>query len=348
MEYKIHHLDLVKPTNQQPFFIEEVEKKLKRFDKLLRYYPKELVLEIFVRPEGDNDYIIAASLNLKSKEITIKERGSKAVIVVNNVLDKLRSLVKEQIQIERREHLRKRKNRLQNMAEKSLTELRNHSKNKDSNAFNNLVNTILPELERYVKNQISKKPALLQLIRKNVLSIRDIVDEVYTALYSEFGSNTEATDKWALSLYLLADQEIDKLNEKYRKEFRRHISTEELNRREMKDMQEELTANADFMPVLTEELETQFYKTSEYDLEEILTDAGATEEILNLAESDDVDVEQLVEELPEEQEVVMRMYYIYRMDTAEIASVRQTSESNIEKQLNEAREQVLHSFQQHA
>jgi RNA polymerase sigma factor (sigma-70 family) len=102
------------------------------------------------------------------------------------------------------------------------------------------------------------------------------------------------------------------------------------------------------MPVLTEELDEQFYNTPNYDLQEILIDAGADKEILNLAESDGADVGQLVKELPEEQEAVMRMYYIHRMDIPEIAAVKQISESKILKWLKNAREELLHSLKQHA
>ncbi|HMH33078.1 MAG TPA: sigma-70 region 4 domain-containing protein [Puia sp.] len=348
MEYNIQHLHLIKPANQQPFFEEEVQKKLKRLKKMLNHYPKELVLEIFVRGEGDDEYIITASLNMKSKEIVVKERGRKAVIVVNNVLDRLISLVREQVHVERREYLQKRQYRLRQVAEKLLPGLRHDAKKPESSAFANLINTTLPELKRYIKNRVGKKPALLQLIKKNVLSIRDIVDEVVAALYAEFSNNTEATDKWALSFYFLADQEIDKLNEKYKKEFRSQVSTEQLTKQEMKDMQEDLTANADFIPILTEELDEQFYNAPNYDLKEILIDAGAEQEILNLAEADDADIGQLVRELPEEQEAVMKMYYIYRMDIPEIAQAKQTSESKVLKWLKDAREELLHSLKQHA
>src|SRR6202022_2234275 len=97
MEYIIHHLDLVEPANQRHFFVEEVQKKKARLEKILLHYPKTALLEIFVKKEGDQDYTVTITLNLKGKELITKESGAKPVLVVNNALDKLRNIVREEL-----------------------------------------------------------------------------------------------------------------------------------------------------------------------------------------------------------------------------------------------------------
>lgn len=347
MDYKIHHLDLVEPANQQPFFEEEVQKKMRLLQKILRHYPKELVVGIFVSREGNHDYTVTASLDLKSKEVVVKERGSKAVIVVNNALDKLRTLIKEQIRLERREHLRKRKNRFHSVVT-TTPSIKEAMKKEDRDAFTTLARKSLPELEQYIKRQISRKPVLVRLLKKNIISVDDIVDEVYGEFYHEMKADADASEKLPLWLYGLADREINRLNEKYGKEFREHLSTEQLSKQEWKEMQEELTANADFMPVLTEELDDQFYAPGSFDLVEILSDAGAEEEILTMAESGDADVQQLLRDLPEEQLAVFELYYIQHLDIEEIAKEKKIPVDQVMRWIKEAREALLRSFRQHA
>jgi RNA polymerase sigma factor (sigma-70 family) len=347
MEYKIHHLDLVEPVNQQAFFEEEVQKKVRLLQKILRHYPKELVIDIFVSREGNHDYTVTASLDLKSKEVVVKERGSKAVIVVNNALDKLRTLIKEQIRLERREHLRKRKNRFHSVVTTTIS-FKEALKKEDRYTFTTLARKGLPELEQYIKRQVSRKPVLVQLLKKNIISVNDIVDEVYIAFYHELKEYADASEKLPLWLYALADREINRLIEIYGKEFREHISTEQLSKQEWKEMQEELTANADFMPVLTEELDDQFYAPGSFDLVEILSDAGAEEEVLALAESGDADVQQLLHDLPEEQLSVIELYYIHHLDMEEIAKAKNIPADQVIRWIKEAREALLRSFRQHA
>lgn len=347
MEYKIHHLDLVEPSNQQPFFEEEVHKKMRLLQKILRRYPKELVVEIFVNREGNHDYSVTASLDLKSKEVAVKERGSKAVIVVNNALDKLRTLLIEQIRLERREHLHKRKNRFHSVVT-TMPSIKEAMKKEDRDAFTTLARKGLAELEQYIKRQVSRKPVLVQLLKKNIISVDDIVDEVYGEFYQELKADADASEKLVLWLYAFADREINRLNEQYGKEFREHLSTEQLSIKEWKEMQEELTANADFMPVLTEELDDQFYAPGSFDLVEILSDAGAEEEILTRAESGDGDVHQLLSDLPEEQLAVFELYYIHHLDIEEIAQAKKIPVDKVTSWIKEAREALLRSFRQHA
>jgi RNA polymerase sigma factor (sigma-70 family) len=347
MEYNIHHLDLIEPANQQPLFVEEVQKKMRLLQKMLLQYPKELVMDIFVSREGNHDYTVTASLNLKSKEVVVKESGSKAVIVVNNTLDKLRTLVKEQIRLERREYLRNRKNRFHSVFT-TTPSIKGAMKNDDQDAFTTLTKKGLPELEKYIRRQISKKPVLVRLLKKNIISVNDIVDEVYGEFYHELKAEAEASEKLELWLYSLADREINRLNEEYGREFREHLSTEQLSKQEWKEMQEELTANADFMPVLREELDDQFYSPGSFDLVEILSDAGAEEEILSLAESGDAEVQQFLRDLPEDQLDVFELYYIHHLDILEIAKAKKIPEDKVIRWIKEARETLLRSFRQHA
>ena len=122
MEYKIHQLAHVSPANQQSFFEEEVRKKVARLQKILRDYPHVPLLEIFVKKEGSLEYFITATMTMRGKTLTAEEKGTQPVIVVNNVLDKLRGLLKKFLQFERKEFLHERKRNSQDLAENSKGE----------------------------------------------------------------------------------------------------------------------------------------------------------------------------------------------------------------------------------
>jgi ribosome-associated translation inhibitor RaiA len=118
MEYIIHQLELIEPPTQRSFFEDEVKKKVSRIEKVLRDYRKQVMLEIFLKKEG-NLFVITASLALLQKILTVTEEGFKPVAVINFVFDRLKNLVANQLRLERKEHLYKRKNRLNDLAEYS-------------------------------------------------------------------------------------------------------------------------------------------------------------------------------------------------------------------------------------
>jgi DNA-directed RNA polymerase specialized sigma24 family protein/ribosome-associated translation inhibitor RaiA len=349
MEYKIHHLDLVSPASQQPFFEQEVMGKMERLQKILKSYPHELVIDIYVKKEG-NDYIITASLSLPGKKLTAEEKGSQPVLLVINVLDRLRGLIKKQIQLQRKEFLYKRKTKFQDLAENSRAELENRTRKKDSGSFVQFAKQILPEIQKHIRKEIWRKPVLARLIKKNLIELNDIIDEVYLHLYETLQKNSDAPEKLVLWTLAESDKKIKELTKKYSKQFKDAVSTEKLNNQEYDELREELTANADFKPELVDELEEKFFSPGEYDLHEILTDAGAEEEIINKAGLDDenIDIEKMLREFPEEQQSVFELYYRYRFGVDEIAHIKNKNENEIEEWLHDIRTYLLESVMEHA
>src|SRR4051794_16938070 len=94
MEFRIHHLDLVEAIEQRSFFEREIRKNIKPIQEMLYNYFVKPVLHIFIKKDQDDRYIIYASMELKGKDILIKEAGSKATDIIQNVLDKLLGEIK--------------------------------------------------------------------------------------------------------------------------------------------------------------------------------------------------------------------------------------------------------------
>jgi RNA polymerase sigma factor (sigma-70 family) len=193
-----------------------------------------------------------------------------------------------------------------------------------------------------------RKPALVQLLNKHIIFLHEIVDQVYKDLYDQLRDRANDSELLVLSIYSLVDNEINRLDDMFSKQFPEHISKEELSKEELKEMKEELTAQADFMPVPGEELDEPFYTSGKYDLMEILTDAESEDEIFKLAESGDINIEELVQELPVDKQSVFELYYLYHLDTEEIALLLKSTENEVQNLIKEGREKVKDHFKQHA
>jgi hypothetical protein len=99
MDYRIHHLDLVDAAEQRSIFEEEIQKKIPALREILYNYAIKPVLHIFIKKENTDQYTIYASMQLKGKDILIKEFGMKTAAIVHNVLEKLISQAKEQLEL---------------------------------------------------------------------------------------------------------------------------------------------------------------------------------------------------------------------------------------------------------
>jgi RNA polymerase sigma factor (sigma-70 family) len=339
MVYKIHNPDAIEPTDQQPFVEEEVKRNHVHFEKFLRNYPKQLLLEIFIKNDGKKEHIVIASLTMHSKNIIAEERGMDAVTVVSNALEHLRNLVKKQLQVERKEYLHSRRNKYYIDVQHSQTRLEGKVKKDDKDGFIHVAKKILPELQKHIKKQVLRKWALSLLVKKGVIGLEDIEDEVYVALYDEFQNNPDASEKIILSALAVADKKIKELNDNYSMQFVEVISTEKLTQKEYDELNEELTATVDFKPALVNEVEENFFAPGKYNLHEILTDAGAEEEIINQVEPYErrIDIATILQKFGEEQQSVFELHYLYRLSPGEIADIKSIKKSEVEQTLKEIR-----------
>ena len=337
MEYIIHHLELIEPPTQRSFFEDEVRKKISRIEKVLRQYRKEVLLELFLKKEG-NLFVITASLALLEKILTVEEEGFKPVAVINFVFDTLKNLVARQLQVERKEHLYKRKNKVNNFLENTTTSPAEQEK-PDKKSFAQFIQKIFPEIEQYIKNEIRRKPVLARLTRKRMVEMDEIVDKIYLHLYTELEKKPDIGEKLVLWAFSLAGRKINELDEKYA--LKKLVSTEPLTNEEMRQMEEELTANADTEPVLAEDVDENSFGLNGFDLPEILADAGIEEDIINKTELDDKenDINRILQQLPGGQRSIFELYYLYRFSIPEIGQINNMRIGKVDELLQTAREQ---------
>jgi hypothetical protein len=89
-------------------------------------------------------YDLSVSLPLKSKPLVLAGKGRKSLLLVNELLDKLRQQVKEQLALDRKEYLFKRKRRQAERIYQQVETLAGHKKVGNKQAFKDLLAERLP------------------------------------------------------------------------------------------------------------------------------------------------------------------------------------------------------------
>ncbi len=89
MQYRIHHLDLVGPYQQQSRFEEEIVKRLPRIEKIFDSFKIKPMLHIFIKTPGGGRYSVFASMQWEDKDVLVKEEGDELDEVANAIAEKL-------------------------------------------------------------------------------------------------------------------------------------------------------------------------------------------------------------------------------------------------------------------
>ncbi|SFV28433.1 hypothetical protein [Thermoflavifilum thermophilum] len=339
MKYHIQNLHLVQPPQQQTFFEEEIQKKLKRIERILKEYPKLPTLAVHIKKEGA-EYVITLTLPMLSKVLLVKDRGTSAVLTVNNALDTLRKAVREQKRVERKDYLFKRKQQLEQRTQQGRQILSQLHQESDAENFIHYLDQILPDLRQHVMREAFRKPLLRMLIKENKLKINDILNDLYISIYDAYGQLKEAPEKLNLWVYEIADRKLQEISERYKQEF--GVERDWMPAAETAES-EELTANAEEMPELVEDLDDVSYHMKQYAWDEILMDAGLSDEEIEQFETEEA--EQTMKQWLREQDSyalsVFEMHYLERYAVAEIAHIKGKQEAEIEQLLQDMRTRLI-------
>jgi hypothetical protein len=341
MEFKINHLTLVEPSHQQPFFEEAVKNKIARFRQLLRDYPKNLLLEVFVKKEAGYLYVVTASLALRGKFLYAEEKGIRAAQVAENALDKLKGLMKKQIATERKEYLFHWKYKTHARAENARGLLVQLARKEDPASFVATLKEVMPETGRFIRKEIDR--LISRLINPGQQTVEPFVDEVYLDLFKHFKQHPDDPEKMIIKFFTVAGRKIQSLRQLDSKAIGRYLQKQGSFPNELIDPGKDLKKG--FIHPLIENSETgeTYFSPQEFNLQEVLTDAGAQEEIIIGAEADDDNlfILGIQSEFPLDHQSVFDLYYLHRFRIDEIARIKNMKESEVDRWLREIRSMVL-------
>jgi RNA polymerase sigma factor (sigma-70 family) len=303
----------------------EVVKKKKTLEKVLDAYRKELVLDIYIKRDGNFLYWVTASLNMHKKLLPVEGKGSMPVYLVSNVLDRLKDIARKEMLVERKEYLWERKNRTMEEGEDNRTLLEEHVRNEDRKSFKRVLKKIFPEIEQHIRTEIGRQPVLRKLIKKNIIQPEDIVEEIYQELFLDLKENSDTSEKIILWAFRVADSKINELTKSLAEKYNKELAANGINR-------------SDFEQRIDEEE----YNQAQYDLSEILSDAGAETIIRKLEEEDkNINIPAVLRQLPEDHQSVFELNYLYSFSVSEISKIKNITGDKIGLILQEVRQQIV-------
>ncbi|MBX5438889.1 MAG: hypothetical protein IRZ29_05035, partial [Thermoflavifilum sp.] len=301
--------------------------------------PKLPVLNVHIKKEGA-EYVITLTLPMLSKVLLVKEHGTSPVLAVNLALDTMRKAIREQKQLERKDYLYKRKQQLEQRTQQGQEILKQLHRESDAENFIHYLNQMLPDLKQHITREAFQKPILRALLKENKLKINDLLNDLYINIYDAYGQLQDAPEKLSLWVYETIQQKLQELTERYKQEF--GVERDWMPASETAES-EELTANAEEMPELIENLDDVSYQMKQYAWDEILMDAGLSDEEIEQFETEEAEqaMKQWLREQDSYELSVFEMHYLERYSTADIAHIKGKAEAEVEKLLQDMRHKLI-------
>lgn len=200
--------------------------------------------------------------------------------------------------------------------------------------FRSLLNRSLPTLQQYIVRRLNMAHATGALSRLE-LNAEEILDILYIELFERYRERI-ADMNLETFIYRIVDEILEKqLDEKsYEKEH--FVNLHQLENRELRDLEEKFTIDAEGEFVMIDELDDLSSSNKLYGLSWVyLTDEDAYLSMENaLQEYDKKFVHQEIRrqlmKLPETERTVFDLFWLEEMDLDQIAGIRNLSVSDIE------------------
>ena len=196
--------------------------------------------------------------------------------------------------------------------------------------FQHLIDGALPKLKRYIVRRLNMAHAT-GAIYSMELSAREIMDSVYLELFERLKGNPQKPGETETFLYRVADEVLEKeLNEKaYEKEI--FVNVNHLLDKEILDMEEKFTIDAEGELVMIDELDDVSYQPKLYGLNSILPeDPDAITDIERTLEEYDKkfihqEIRKQLLKQPEKERTIFDLFWLEEMDLDQIAKIRKIS-----------------------
>ncbi|SIN69058.1 hypothetical protein SAMN05443662_0075 [Sulfurivirga caldicuralii] len=160
-----------------------------------------------------------------------------------------------------------------------INTLAQHRQNEDREGFFAVLNEFLPKLKKYVANRL-RTAVRKGWVPRGMYDPMDIVDEVYLEVYEQFDDSV-TPEKLRVLIFRLADQKLEAIIEHERAHMK-DLSIEALAAKELKELEEHITADAEGEVVFVEDLDDISYHQDDYKPKVYLLDEGFEEELVEV------------------------------------------------------------------
>jgi len=310
MRYIIHNKNLIGDTKQQNYFEEKISKKINLLKRVLSNYRKNLLLEVFVSKVNSHCYKVSLSLKLKSKLLYIEKEGNNIIVLVNELLEKLKIITKQQIFKEKKEHLYKRKQRKTESFSEYAHHLDIYYSQKEKEQFEHLIKKLLPSLHNYILRYLQTHGQDIKL----QMSVQEIIDEVYIHLFDRFNERSMSSNCLSSWIYHITREFLDNHLKENPVE-KEQLDISRLAEAELKTLEEKITTDAEGEIILLEDLDDVSYKYEQYGPEVLSNEAFIDYPELNPFSED---IKNALDICNETERMIFEMYWIDELSEKEI------------------------------
>ncbi len=306
------------------------QKKLPRLERLLSRYHfdlRELRMTLH-RRQRPEQWELRAVLHLPTGTLVAREIGTSWTEAIDRVADQLaREISRHKCQV-RKEYLYRRRRQRQQRFESVRHLLEQDVAAERRAAFFQLLEPMLDSVYDYARRELAIREAE-GTIKKNLVSPRDLVDDVMTLAWQEF-NDRPAKLELDLWLFGLVRKRLDQLSETQK----------------LESLEQQVPTPDDAMLTPDEDVdETEYWleravqQANSLELADLIPDPETEEAWSALSEEEQQErLHQAVAALPAKQRETFFLSAIGGYEPAEIAKLQERSESEVKQDLEQARD----------
>jgi DNA-directed RNA polymerase specialized sigma24 family protein/ribosome-associated translation inhibitor RaiA len=352
MQYKVHNIKTLENKNDRNRAQKIIRKQILRLEHIEGNYPKPIRVNIYFNRSDRINYVVSCIIKMKEGVVFVKEKGQNTEAIIHGVFDRLKVALNKKINKERKEYLRKFKNKHSEVFNEYLSELQELRNSDTRPAFNELLKILLSDVAKYVKRRI-KSAEMTTAIHRGKFKKQEILDEIYLHLYDHFNEIPDDEGYTKIWLYQIADQIME---EKFKEiEFEKeHIERlSEIVESEYASMDEEYTVDAEEEIIPIEELD-EYESHSDLSMATILCqedeDSLLDELTLKINRRDITrSIEKELTKLPVFERTIMEFFLINQMTINEISEIKRIPAPEIEQVIDrvgrEIKQKLAHQLE---
>lgn len=320
-----------------------IEKRVQRLKRLLQNYHKPVTLEFHLSYDG-RLYHLAASLNLRSKHIYVRESAHKPAEMIPALFKRLRQNIIEVLRRERKDHVYKRKERHLTGVAEYVHELDSYFEQKQQELFTNLIKTNVQNIRNYIRRRV-QFAEYTGAVEKGSVSVEDLIQELCERLYLRYAAHPLDPEQFMRWIYTEADAMLaERLQEE---EFERQLILpleEIIAQREIDTDSFSIDAEGELVPF--DEFDDPSYTHNTYQTTDIFEDIAVAESIEDQlderpkSESIHSLVSKELARLPEYKRSIFDLHVLEDLAIEDIAVIKNTSPKVVQQTIDEVRDKI--------
>lgn len=344
MNYNIENFKAIKNKEDRS----KLEKTIEQFISKLAYIPKKYVnsdkIDIFIH-EIDDHFEIQLLSRLNNKVLKQTEIISNFE-KINELFDNFYNLINTELEAARYSFSVNKKNSFMEAVSKNDDELERLNDTEKHNLFKSLITSTLPDMIGYIKRRVHS--ARLANIRQfNNIFVKDVVSEVILRVYDKFQTDIKHVKEFNLWNIKESDTVLNEILEDERA-LATELSYEQLVNKELEELEENYSIDADGDLMMNEDLEEEFSPKPPEQNGELLNSYINDMEVIEKIENPDDDFsDKIFDELiklPLKYQSIYDLYYFEQMEIEDIAKVKNLEPIEIEAILISIRELIAENI----